>query len=160
MSNPTSWPNRSSTHSTMGSTSWSSKCEVVHLSLDINELVRAVKQAAVEAVKADGPMAVSFGTVTSASPLKIQVDQKKTLTEAQLILTNNVRDFNVDMTVDHQTESESGGSGAAAFAAHQHAYKGRKTFKVHLALKAGEKVILISCDGGQKYIVLDRWEAP
>ena len=144
----------------MGSTSWSSKCEVVHLSLDINELVRAVKQAAVEAVKADGPMAVSFGTVTSASPLKIQVDQKKTLTEAQLILTNNVRDFNVDMTVDHQTESQSGGSGEAAFAAHQHAYKGRKTFKVHLALKAGEKVTLISCDGGQKYIVLDRWEAP
>ena len=80
------------------------------MSLDINELVRAVKQAAVDAVKADGPMAVSFGTVTSASPLKIQVDQKKTLTEAQLILTNNVRDFNVDMTVDHQTESESGGS--------------------------------------------------
>ena len=126
------------------------------MSLDINELVRAVKQAAVDAVKADGPMAVSFGTVTSASPLKIQVDQKKTLTEAQLILTNNVR----DMTVDHQTESQSGGSGEAAFAAHQHAYKGRKTFKVHLALKAGEKVILISCDGGQKYIVLDRWEAP
>ena len=118
------------------------------MSLDINELVRAVKQAAVEAVKADGPM------------LKIQVDQKKTLTDAQLILTNNVRDFNVDMTVDHQTESQSGGSGEDAFAAHQHAYKGRKTFKVHLALKAGEKVILISCDGGQKYIVLDRWEAP
>ena len=87
------------------------------MSLDINELVRAVKQAAVEAVKADGPMAVRFGTVTSASPLKIQVDQKKTLTEAQLILTNNVRDFNVDMTVDHQTESQSGGSGEAAFAA-------------------------------------------
>ena len=76
------------------------------MSLDINELVRAVKQAAVEAVKADGPMAVSFGTVTSASPLKIQVDQKKTLTEAQLILTNNVRDFNVDMTVDHQAAAE------------------------------------------------------
>ena len=49
---------------------------------------------------------------------------------------------------------------AGTFAAHQHAYKGRKTFKVHLALKAGEKVTLISCDGGQKYIVLDRWEAP
>ena len=78
------------------------------MSLDINELVRAVKQAAVEAVKADGPMAVSFGTVTSASPLKIQVDQKKTLTEAQLILTNNVRDFNVDMTVDHHTPTRAG----------------------------------------------------
>lgn len=132
------------------------------MSLDINELVRAVKQAAVEAVKADGPMAVSFGTVTSASPLKIQVDQKKTLTEAQLILTNNVRDFAVEMTTlpnFHETETESGGSGDASFASHKHRYQGRKKWKVHLALKAGEKVILLRCDGGQKYIVLDRWEA-
>lgn len=51
------------------------------MSLDINQLVKAVKQAAVEAVQASGPMSVCFGTVTSASPLKIQVDQKKTLTE-------------------------------------------------------------------------------
>lgn len=130
------------------------------MSLDINELVRAVKQAAVEAVQAGGPMAVCFGTVTSPSPLKIQVDQKKTLTEAQLILTNNVRDFTVEMTVDHQTENTSGGSGDASFAPHLHAYKGRKSFRVHLGLKSGEKVILLRCDGGQKYVVLDRWEAP
>ena len=130
------------------------------MSLDINELVRAVKQAAVEAVNASGPMALCFGTVTAAAPLKIQVDQKKTLTEAQLILTNNVRDYTVEMTVDHQTESTSGGSGDASFASHLHAYKGRKSFRVHLALKAGEKVILLRCDGGQKFIVLDRWEAP
>ena len=123
------------------------------MSLDINELVRAVKQAAVEAVNASGPMALCFGTVTAAAPLKIQVDQKKTLTEAQLILTNNVRDYTVEMTVDHQTESTSGGSGDASFASHLHAYKGRKSFRVHLALKAGEKVILLRCDGGQKFIV-------
>ena len=66
------------------------------MSLDINELVRAVKQAALDAVKADSPMAVCFGTVISTSPLKIQVDQKKTLGTAQLILTNSVRDFTVD----------------------------------------------------------------
>ena len=46
------------------------------MSLDINQLVKAVKQAAVEAVQASGPMSVCFGTVTSASPLKIQVDPK------------------------------------------------------------------------------------
>lgn len=146
----------------MGSTSWSSKCEVVHLSLDINELVRAVKQAAVEAVKADGPMAVSFGTVTSASPLKIQVDQKKTLTEAQLILTDAVRDYTVEMTTMpefHETEEISGGAGDAAFAPHKHRYQGRKKWKVHNALQMGEKVILLRCDGGQQYIVLGRWEA-
>lgn len=130
------------------------------MSLDINQLVKAVKQAAVEAVQASGPMGMCFGTVISASPLKIQVDQKKTLTEAQLMLTNNVRDFTVEMTVDHQTENTSGGSGDASFASHNHAYKGRKSYRVHLALKTGEKVILLRCDGGQKFLVLDRWEAP
>ena len=67
----------------MSSTSWSSKCEVVHLSLDINELVRLVKRAAVEAVQAGAPMSGGYGYVTSTSPLEITVDQKKILTEAQ-----------------------------------------------------------------------------
>lgn len=132
------------------------------MSLDINELVRAVKQAAVEAVKADGPMAVSFGTVTSASPLEITVDQKKILSEAQLILTDAVRDYTVEMTTMpefHETEEISGGAGDAAFASHKHRYQGRKKWKVHNALQMGEKVILLRCDGGQQYIVLGRWEA-
>ena len=76
------------------------------------------------------------------------------------MLTNNVRDFTVEMTVDHRTENASGGSGDASFASHNHAYKGRKSYRVQLALKAGEKVILLRCDGGQKFLVLDRWEAP
>lgn len=136
------------------------------MSFNPNELVQLVKKAAVEAVAASNPTGVCFGTVTSAAPLKIQVDQKKTLTEAQLILTNNVRDFAVEMTTmvgksesPHFTEEESGGAGDASFAAHKHKYEGRKKWKVHLALKSGEKVILLRCDGGQKYIVLDRWEA-
>lgn len=138
------------------------------MSLDINELVRAVKQAALEAVRAEGPMKVCYGTVTSASPLKITVDQKKILTEAQLILTDSVRDYNVEMSTieglgksegPHYTENESGGSGYALFETHKHKYEGRKKWRVHNALKAGEKVILLCCDGGQKYIVLDRWEA-
>ena len=107
------------------------------MSLNANELVRLVKRAAVEAVAAGNPMGVCFGTVTSASPLKIMVDQKKTLTDAQLILTNNVRDFSVEVTCSGETHK----------------------FKMHLGLKKGEKVILLRCDGGQKFIVLDRWEA-
>ena len=138
------------------------------MSLDINKLVRLVKQAAVEAVRADAPMAVCYGTVLSPSPLKIQVDQKKILGEAQLILTDSVRDYNVEMSTiegtgkslgPHYTEDESGGSGYPAFAAHKHRYQGRKKWRIHNALKKGEKVILLRCDGGQKYVVLDRWEA-
>ena len=138
------------------------------MSLDINELVRLVKQAAVEAVQADAPMAICYGIVISTTPLKIQVDQKKILGEAQLILTDNVRDFNVVLSTiegegksegPHYTEDESGGGGYAEFAAHRHKYQGRKKWRVHNALEVGEKVILLRCDGGQKYVVLDRWEA-
>ena len=138
------------------------------MSLDTNELVRLVKRAAVEAVQADAPMAICYGNVTSTAPLKIQVDQKKILGEAQLILTDNVRDFNVVLSTiegegksegPHYTADESGGAGDAAFASHRHRYQGRKKWRVHNALKMGEKVILLRCDGGQKYVVLDRWEA-
>ncbi len=141
---------------------------MVRLSLDINGLVKAVKQAAVEAVRAEAPMMMCHGTVTSVAPLKIMVDQKKTLEELQLILTDNVRDFNVELSTiegagkslgPHYTEDEGGGSGYAEFAAHRHKYQGRKKWRVHNALKVGERVILLRCDGGQKYIVLDRWEA-
>ena len=130
------------------------------MSLDINQLVRSVKQAAIEAVKADGPMGVCYGTVTAVSLV---------LSETQLILTNAVRDFTVEMTVDHVTESISHGhpvvdtytgGGSATAVEHSHPYKGRKSFRVHLGLKKDEKVTLLRCDGGQQYIVLDRWEAP
>ncbi len=138
------------------------------MSLDINQFVKLIKQAAVEAVDAGAPMSVCYGYVTSTSPLEITVDQKKILTEAQLILTDAVRDYNVELTTiegsgasegPHYTEEESGGSGYAEFAAHSHKYEGRKKWKVHNALEMGEKVILLRCDGGQQYIVLDRWEA-
>lgn len=102
------------------------------MSLDINELVRLVKRAAVEAVQAGAPMSGGYGYVTSTSPLEITVDQKKILTEAQLILTDAVRDYTVEMTTMpeyHETEETSGGAGDAAFAPHKHRYQGRKKWK-------------------------------
>ena len=76
--------------------------------------VEVVKRAAVEAVEAGKPVNILFGTVLSASPLKIQVDQKSIYTSKMLILTRNVTDFEVDMTVNHSTEDKGGGSGALA----------------------------------------------
>lgn len=132
------------------------------MSLDINALVKAVKQAALDAVNASAPMALCFGQVTSVSPLKITVDQKKVLSEAQLILTDAVRDYSVYMTTlpeYHMTETAAGGSGEGAYDSHAHKYQGKKQWRMHNALEIGEKVILLRCDGGQRYIVLDRWEA-
>ena len=84
------------------------------------------------------------------------VEQKLPLTEDFLILTYAVKDHWRDMTVDHLTENASGGSGDSAYASHNHAYKGRKKFLIHNDLVVGEHVLLLSMQGGQKFIVVDR----
>ena len=121
-------------------------------------MVKLVKQAAVEAVEAGNPVQIAFGTVVSASPLKIGLEQKLVLERTNLILTRSVTDYEIEMTVDHTTGYASGGSGYDLFASHAHSYTGTKKFKVKGALKTGEKVLLLRMQGGQKYIVLDRLE--
>ena len=154
------------------------------MSLDAQKLVMLIKQAAVEAVNAKDPMSYKIGKVVSVSPLKISINQKITVPASQLLLTNAVRDYTVYETVDHTTGSalESANlthrhaysgttsekdsfSGYTENAGgvklgHSHSFKGRKKFTVHLGLKVGEKVLMLRCDGGQKFIVLDRLEAP
>lgn len=119
-------------------------------------LIEIIKKAAVEAVAASSPCSILFGKVISTSPLQISIEQRLTLDESHLILTSLVRNFEIDMTVAHETENTSGGSGDSSFASHNHAYTGRKTFQVHLGLTVGESVMLMMVQGGQKYIVLDR----
>lgn len=110
-------------------------------------MVELIKIAAMDAVEASKPTAVVFGTVVSASPLEINIEQRLTLNAAQLILTSNVRDYDLEMTVEHLTEESSG---------HSHAYKGKKKFRVHNGLAVGEQVMLFQMQGGQKYVVLDK----
>lgn len=111
-----------------------------------------------------------FGTVTSTSPLEIQIDQKLTLTQDYLILTKAVLDHEVDIEVNHFTEQSAlvgygpwdtkhshpnAGTGEIN-PNHRHQYLGRKKIKIFNGLQVGEKVILIRLQGGQRYVVLDR----
>lgn len=153
------------------------------MSLNLEGFLADVKRASLEAVEASKPFALTFGTVVSASPLKISVDQKLTLYKEQLILTNAVRDYSVEMTIDHTTgealksinlshkHSYSGEAGPYSYSGstqaagsvsltHTHAYSGKKKYTIHLGLKTGEKVILLRVNGGKQYIVLDRVEVP
>lgn len=123
------------------------------MSLDLLEII---KQAGIEAMEATKPVKVMFGEVKSVKPLMIMVEQKLPLTEDFLILTYAVKDHWREMTVDHLTENASGGSGDSAYAAHNHAYVGRKKFLVHNDLEVGEHVLLLAMQGGQKFVVLDR----
>lgn len=123
---------------------------------DFNNLLNAFKKIAVEAVSASKPTSIVYGKVISTSPLQINVEQKMTLTAAQLVLTRNVTEHKIQMTIDHVTGNTSGGSGDASFASHNHTYSGKKEFTVHNGLIVDDEVIMIQMQGGQKYIVLDR----
>ena len=128
---------------------------------DSTELVRLMKQAALDAVNASKPAEICFGKVTSASPLKILVVQKMTLGAALLVLSRHVTDYITTVSIPTEygwvTQSQSGGSGEAAFASHNHnIIINRQKITVHNGLAVGDEVILIRQQGGQKYIVWDR----
>ncbi|MBD5116744.1 MAG: DUF2577 domain-containing protein [Ruminococcaceae bacterium] len=141
---------------------------------DAAELVKTIKKAALDAVKADKPVEVCFGNVISTSPLKILVEQKLTLGVEQLVLTKAVTDHWVDIEVSHFTvndnfmipnhthnifDTHSGGGSCDTGnldTTHKHEYKGKKKILVYNGLKTGEKVLLIRFDKGQRFVVLDR----
>ena len=72
-----------------------------------SSLVEVIKKMAVGANDANAPTSVLFGTVTSVEPLEITVDQKLKLTERFLMITKNVKDYKVDVTMDWNTENTS-----------------------------------------------------
>lgn len=126
---------------------------------DANELVDTLKKAAVEAVEAKKPVNVYFGEVVSASPLKINVEQKMILGEKQLILSRNVTDFKTKITAGniknyYYTGDVNSGT-APVSPSHVHAV-GTIEVTVHNGLAVGDKVIILRQQEGQKFIVADR----
>lgn len=124
-----------------------------------NELVDTLKRAAVEAVKAGKPVNVYFGEVVSASPLKINVEQKMILGEKQLVLSRNVTDFKTKITAGniknyYYTGDVNSGT-APVSPSHVHAV-GTIEITVHNGLAVGDGVILIRQQEGQRFIVVDR----
>lgn len=125
-------------------------------------VIELIKKAALEAYAAEKPVYLLFGTVVSKAPLKIRIDQKTTLPEQMLVLTRNVTDYEMDVSVshwvafekEHQHETEIGV--VALPTIHRHKYEGRKKVKVHNALLTGDCVVLARVQHGKRYVVLDR----
>lgn len=113
---------------------------------------------------------IYYGVVESDEPLKIKINDIITLEKENLILTRNVIDHEIDISVKWETiknnipktdkHHHNGGQippsdNINTF--HLHKIKGRKKIIVHNKLKKDEGVILIKAYGGQKYVVLDRY---
>lgn len=71
------------------------------------ELLEIIKRASKEVMDASNPAGILFGTVTSVRPLEINVEQKMTLSQEFFILTKNVVDYTVDVTMNWNTETKS-----------------------------------------------------
>lgn len=128
-------------------------------------LIETIKQAAISAIENSKPTAIFLGKVIEVNPLKIEIEPKSILEQDELMLTKNVIDYSVDMTVDHSTENDDSLSTKHSHpnveessfdSHHEHKYKGKKSFYIHNALKVGDSVILIRVQGDQQYIVLDK----
>lgn len=153
-----------------------------------SSLGEIIKRMAVGANDANAPTSVLFGTVTSVNPLEITVEQKLKLTKEFLVLTKNVKDYTVDVTMDWNTENKtldanhnhemSGSIQVDSVSTdpitntvtntmevtqkninltHNHKIAGRKQIIIHNALKVGDDVILLQQQGGNNFIVLDKF---
>lgn len=124
----------------------------------MSEFVKLIKKASVEANEATKPVNVFFGKVTSATPLQINVEQKMTLGEAQLILTRNVTDYTVSISggnIQNYYYTGDDGSVEPVSPDHVHAI-GDINITIHNALQVADEVVLIRQQEGQKFIVVDR----
>lgn len=108
----------------------------------MSNITQLIKQAAVEAVKAGDPSDIIYGTVASAEPLIIQINQKLMLTSEFLTLTTSVIDYKVQVKIYDIGEDETKVE--------------KQMMNVYNGLKSGDKVILLKQQGGQRYVVLDK----
>ena len=125
------------------------------------DLIQLLKELSKNTNEANEPFEHRKGTVETVNPLTIKVDQKLILEEEDLILTHLVKDYDVDISVSHETKEFELIEGTPTdIKKHKHEYKGRKKITIHNGLKIGEGVLLIRQQGGQKFIVLDRIDDP
>lgn len=133
-------------------------------------MIEIIKKVAKEVFESMKPTTVLYGTVETVSPLTVRIDQKHLLQEEDLILSHFLRDYYVDITVSHKTESiyeswdtshSHPDAGTSTIPIdHKHEYKGKKKILIHYGLKEGEKLALIRIQGGQMYYIIDRLENP
>lgn len=133
-------------------------------------MIDAIKEVVEKLIDRKKMTKLEFGIVETVSPLTIRVEAKKLLQAEDLVLSHLVKDYYVDITVQHSTDSIYGswntshshpGAGNNTIPIdHEHEYKGRKKILIHNGLLKGEKVAMIRQEGGQTYYIIDRINDP
>ncbi len=70
------------------------------------DIIEVIKKASKEVEEQSSPSDVLFGTVINVNPVEIQVEQKLTLTKEFLIFTKNVIDYEVEVSLNWNTNNK------------------------------------------------------
>lgn len=121
-------------------------------------LVDVIKRASLDAVESQKPCDLRFGTVISASPLKIRVTEQFVLPESTLIVPEHLTKHETKITITDEygwkTEEE---KTCETTETHRHKILStEQKVLIHNELKVGDKVVLIRMQGGQFYYVAGR----
>lgn len=101
-----------------------------------SEWIDNMRSIMVQAVEAGKPCDLLQGTVLTASPLSVKIDQKTTVAGVQLLLPHYLTDHPEQMNIPGIGEVE---------------------VVIRNALKPGEAVLLLQKRGAQQYLVIDRY---
>lgn len=102
-------------------------------------MIEIIKEASLGAVGAGNPVNILFGEVLSIEDFKIRVDQKLILDKDFFIIPESLIRYEVDLKHSH------GSTGIAL-----------GKLVIREGLKKGDKVLLLSVQGGQQYVILDK----
>lgn len=97
-------------------------------------LLETIKTAAIDAVNSTKPVEIVLGIVLSTQPLKIELEQKLSLSEAFVIVPEELTNKTVKIMIDDV----------------------EKEIEIKNALQAGDKLALAKIQGGQKYLIISR----
>ncbi|MEY8357083.1 DUF2577 domain-containing protein [Lachnospiraceae bacterium 54-53] len=98
--------------------------------------VENMKKIVLKAMEEGDPCDVIPGTVTKASPLTVQIDQKTILFGNQILVPEHLTDHAEQMSIPGI---------------------GEVSVTVKSSLRSGQRVLMLQKRGGQQYAVIGRW---
>lgn len=93
-------------------------------------IIDMIRKAGISGYEATNPVNIIYGTVSRTRPLEVSVDQRFTLTEDFLVITERVTRRTANI--------------------------GQQELVIREGLQVGDYVVLLRVQGGQQYIVMDK----
>lgn len=128
--------------------------------VDMSEFIKAMRSVVSSQLSSYGLTEYRIGEVTKESPLEIKISDRITLTESNLILTEQVLKKQLNLTHVHQVLGDTESASGPAIHTHPIDFDSQKSLTTLITitegLKVGDFVHLLSVMRGQKFIVLSK----